>query len=251
MDDERIVAYLLGELPEEESERFEDECYFAGEDWPEEVRAAEHDLVDAYLRKELTPKQRQHFEQNYLTSNERQQRVATAAALLRHVSQIPAPTPIEPTWIKSFIAFWGTQRWALRTGLAVGVVAVVVGGLWLARSRTTSPQTFATLTLTIGDINRAEGTQAGRVRLRPNEDGLRIHLKLPAQPTTASRYRVELVNEEGETSPLTMAGRDAESITVEIPAAQLKRGEYAIRLFAVRPDGTEQRVSGVYLFNVE
>lgn len=93
MDDERIVAYLLGELPEEESERFEDECYFAGEDWPEEVRAAEHDLVDAYLRKELTPKQRQHFEQNYLTSNERQQRVATAAALLRHVSQIPAPTP--------------------------------------------------------------------------------------------------------------------------------------------------------------
>lgn len=251
MTDERIFSYLLGELLEEESERFEDEC-FAGEDWPEEIRLAEDDLIDAYLRNELSPEQRQHFEQNYLTTEARLKRVSMAAALLHQVNATPAPPPAEPTWIKNFIAFWGTRNWAVRAGLAVGVVAVVVGGLWLARSRPTAPHAFATLTLTINvDNNRAEGAQAGRVRLTPDADALRIYLKLPDQSATAARYRVELVNEDGETSPFAVAGRDAESVFVEIPAAQLMRGEYALRLFGVRPDGTEQRVSGVYLFIVE
>jgi hypothetical protein len=250
MTDERIFSYLLRELSEEESERFEEEG-FPREDWPEEVRLAEDDLVDAYLHGELTPEQRRHFEKNYLTTEARLKRVAMAAALIRHVNPTPSPVPARPVWIKSFIAFWGGQGWAARAGLAVGLVAVVVVAVWLVRSRATSPTAFVTLTLTINvDNNRAEGTQAGRVRLTPNSDWLRIYLKLPGQPAAAN-YRVEMVSEDGETSPLTVAGRDAESISVEIPASQLRRGEYALRLFAVRPDGTEQRVSGVYLFIVE
>jgi hypothetical protein len=249
MTDEHIFSYLLGELPEEESERFEEEGS-AREDWPEEVRLAEHELVDAYLRDELTPEQRRHFEQNYLITEARLKRVAMAAALIRHVNPTPAPTPTEPTWIKSFIAFWGARSWALRAGLAVGAVAVVVGAVWLVRSRATHPQVFATLTLNINvNDDRAEGAQAGRVKLTRNTDALRIYLKLPGQPAAAG-YRVELVNEDGETSPLTVAGRDAESVSVEIPSSHLASGEYALRLFAVRPDGTEQRVSGVYLFTV-
>jgi hypothetical protein len=256
MDDERIVAYLLGELPEEESERFEDECYFAGEDWPEEVRAAEHDLVDAYLRQELTPEQRQHFEQNYLKSDERRQRVATAAALLGHVKTIGEENTSEqeqgwPTWINSFIAVWRRQSWAMRAGLAVGVVAVVVGATWLARSRTSTPRSFATLTLTIADSNRAEGGQAGRVTLPPGAGGLRIYLRLPDAAAGAARYRVELEDEEGEKNPVDAVGRDAETVTVEIPAAQLGRGQYALRLFVVSPGGAEQRVSGLYYFMIE
>jgi hypothetical protein len=252
MNDERIVAYLLGELPEEESEQFEEEC-FAGEDWPEEVRAAEHDLVDAYLRKELTPEQRQHFEHNYLTTEKRQKRVATAAALLGHVEKLGGEKTAEqehdwPNWLSGFIAFWRGQSWAMRAGLAVGLIAVVVGTVWLARSRTNPPRVFATLTLTIAEGNRAEGTQEVRVKLPPDADALRIYLKLPARAVGAARYRVELEGEEGEKSPVDVAGRDAETVTIEIPATRLKRGQYALRLFAVRPDGAEQRVSGLYYF---
>ena len=252
MTDERIFSYLLGELPEEESERFDEEG-FAREDWQEEVRLAEDDLVDAYLHGELTPEQHRHFEKNYLTTKARLKRVAMAAALIRHVNPTPSPAPAVPIRIKSFIAFWGSRSWASRAGLAVGVVAVVVVAVWLVRSRTTSPPVFATLTLTINvDNNRAAGAQAGTVRLTANTDSLRIYLKLPGQSgAAAANYRVELLNEAGETRPLTVAGRDAELISVEIPASQLTRGEYALRLFAVRPDGAEQRVSGVYLFIVE
>src|SRR5215218_3051501 len=84
MTDERIIAYLLKELPEEELERFEDEC-FTSEDWPTQISLAEEDLINDYLRKELDPEQRRHFELNYLTTVARMERVRVAAALLRHV----------------------------------------------------------------------------------------------------------------------------------------------------------------------
>lgn len=255
MNDEHIRAYLLGELPGEESERFEEEC-FAGGDWPEEVRAAEHDLVDAYLRNELTPEQRQHFEQNYLTTEKRLKRVATAAALLGHVETLRKEKNSEQEqgrtrWVNSFIAPWHRQSWAVRAGLAVGVVAVVVVAVWLVRSRTSSPRSFATLSLTVADGNRAEGGQSGRVKLPPGADGLRIYLRLPDAAAGATRYRIELENEEGEKNAVDAVGRDAETVTVEIPAAQLGRGQYALRLFAVGPGGAEQRVSGLYYFRIE
>jgi hypothetical protein len=38
---------------------------------------------------------------------------------------------------------------------------------------------------------------------------------------------------------------------VEIPAEELARGRYVLKLFAIKPDGSEQRISGSYFFNVE
>jgi hypothetical protein len=255
MNDERIFAYLLGELPEEESERFEEEC-FASKRWPREIRAAEHDLVDAYLRGELTPEQRLHFERNYLTTDIRLKRVATAAALLRRVHTVEAEetakqTHAESTWFRSFFAAWRWRSWALRAGLAAAVVAVVIGALWLARPRTSPPRNFATFTLTIADSQRNEGVQPARVKLAPGTDALRLYLRLPGEAAGAARYRVELDDEEGERSPVDVAGRDAESVIVEIPAARLKKEQYALRLFAVRPDGAEQRINRLYYFIIE
>ena len=89
MTDEHIIAYLLKELPEEDLERFEDEC-FARESWPDQIELVEEDLIDAYLRNELTPERRQRFENHYLTTQARQERVIMAAALLRHVDEYNA-----------------------------------------------------------------------------------------------------------------------------------------------------------------
>lgn len=252
MTDERIFAYLLGELSEEESERFDEEC-FVGEGW-EQISLAEEDLIDAYLHQHLTPEQRRNFERHYLTTGARRQRVAQSAVLLRHVDALrreeaPTPKSVKPAWIKSFIAFGGSRHWALRVGLAVGILLVVAGGLWSYGIRMMSPRGLATLNLTIsGDSSRSEGTPPGRVKLPLAAGTLRIYLKLPDR-SAAANYRVELMAED-ETSPLSVTGRDAESISVDIPAAQLRRGQYVLKLFEIRPDGTEQR-KGLYYFNVE
>src|SRR5215210_4154430 len=88
MTDENIIAYLLEELPDEDAEQFEDAC-FAEESWPSRLDLAEEDLIDAYLRNELTPERRQRFERNYLTTPAREERVILAAALLRQVDEHP------------------------------------------------------------------------------------------------------------------------------------------------------------------
>ena len=257
MTDERITAYLLGELTDEESARFEEQC-FAREEWPAEVSLAEDDLIDAYLQGELTAERRRLFEQNYLTTGERCRRVATAAGFLRHVGSLGAnkdvaPEPARQSWAARFNAFLGSGNWALRAGLAFGVVVLIAGAVWVLRSRTASPRAVATLTLTLSDeATRAEGVRAPRVSLPADADTLRIHLKLPDPSLArAARYRAELVDEEGGASPAPAALGDSESVTVDLPAARLQRGQYALRLFTSGPDGAEQRVRGSYYFIVE
>lgn len=259
MTDERITAYLLGELPDEESERFEEEC-FAAEEWPAEVGLAEEDLIDAYLRSELSDQRRRLFEQNYLTTEERRRRVAMAAGLLRHVDSLAAEkdvaparrSPAEPNWAARFVAFWGGHGWVMRAGLAVGVVALVAGTVWVLRSRTVSPRSFATLTLSVSADSRAEGARAARLRLPADADTLRIRLRLPdPSDAQAAGHRIELIDEGGAARPLDAGGRDEESVTVDIPAAQLARGQYALRLLAVGRDGTERRIAGLYYFIIE
>jgi len=258
MTDERIIAYLLEELPEDELERFEDEC-FAQDSWPaEQINVVEEDLIDAYLRDELTPERRQRFERNYLTTEARQERVIMAAALLRHIDEhngasrpAVAVRPTELTAAERFRAFWNNQTWALRAAASIAVVAVIASALWLFLFRAPSLRSFATLTLAISNINRAEGAQADKVKLPSDAEALKVSLTLPRQAPPAARYRVELEDDNGKTESVEVVGNDAQSVLVVIPAARLARGQYALKLFAIKADGDDQRINGSYFFNVE
>ena len=257
MTEERIIAYLLEELPEDESGRFEEEC-FAQESWPSRLNLVEEDLIDDYLRHELSPEQRRRFEQNYLTTAARRERVLVAAALLRHLGDCQDDTPVEVvpeltrrTWVERFRAFWGGQGWPLRALVPVGLVCVIAASLWFALPRsTTTPRVF-TLALTASASNRAEGSQPVAVKIPGDVDRLKISLMLPERTPPAARYRVEVDNDRGETVPLEVDAQDDRSVSVVLPANRLARGQYALNLFAVKPDGAEQPVGGGYFFNVE
>ncbi|MFL6228277.1 MAG: hypothetical protein ACJ741_05825 [Pyrinomonadaceae bacterium] len=252
----RVVSYLLGQMSEEESEQFEDEC-FAQKNWPSQVDLAEEDLIDAYLHDELQPEQRRLFERNYLTTEARQERVMVSAALLRQVCERDAlAAPSAPmreagTWAERLRAFWGGHTRGLRAASAVAALVIVVSGSWLYLARIRPPRAVATLRLTSSVINRSEGVHARTIKLPPDADALRVFLVLPDHATPALRYRVELDNEAGETTPLDVEGQDAGAISVLLPASRLPRGQYAMTLFAVGDDGAEQPVYGSYIFAVE
>jgi methionine-rich copper-binding protein CopC len=281
MTNEYIIAYLLEELPEEESERFETEC-FAQESWPAQINLVEEDLIDAYLRDELSQERRRRFEQYYLTTAARQERVVMASAFLRHIDEqtvieeqsvaneqpavdehptideppAAATTKVEPppaklTLAERFRLFWGGQSLALRTAMALAAIAIIGGAVWFSLLRTPRPRTFATLTLTNVESNRAEGAPASKVKLPLGVDALRIYLTLPERLPPRARFRVEWENVDGAIKPLEIAGQDARSVSVVIPAAQLTPGQYALNLFVIKTDGTELPVSGSYFFIVE
>jgi hypothetical protein len=253
----RVASYLLGQMSEEESERFEDEC-FAQKSWPSQIKLVEDDLIDAYLHKELPPEHRRLFEQNYLTTEARQERVMVAAALLHQICE--RDTLIEPsenvgregrTWAERLKAFWLGGR-GLRAASALAVLIVVVGGLWLYLSRVRPPRAVATLRLTSTIIKRAPGSPPQTIKLPPDADALRVSMALPDRADPAPHYRVELDDEEGETAKLAVEGQDAQAVSVLIPAARLARGrQYVLTLLAVRADGQEQPGYGTYTFVVE
>ena len=117
-DDQRIMPYLLG-VPDERL----DELAVADDNFAARLAAAENDLVEAYVRGELSGESRERFESFYLTSEERREKVRFAEAFLLWSSAIPAPADAR----RRPHGRWPVPRWAL--GLAACLALLVSGGL--------------------------------------------------------------------------------------------------------------------------
>src|SRR5689334_400392 len=81
----RLRQYLLRDLPDREQEEVEAEL-FAEDSGAEQLSAAEDELIDAYVRNELSARERTLFETSFVTSSRIAQRVQMAGALLSHVA---------------------------------------------------------------------------------------------------------------------------------------------------------------------
>jgi anti-sigma factor RsiW len=89
-----IRSYLLGALPEDDKARLE-AAYFDDPALADDIAAVEHDLLDEYVRQELSVEERRRFEQYYLASPLHRERTAVAAAL-RAASGAHAPDATVP-----------------------------------------------------------------------------------------------------------------------------------------------------------
>jgi hypothetical protein len=78
-DEQLIIGYLLGALPEAETERL-DELSLTDDEFAEALRAVENDLVDAYVRGELSGQRLESFKAHYLASPARREKVQLAQA---------------------------------------------------------------------------------------------------------------------------------------------------------------------------
>ena len=75
-----IRDYLLGQLPESETERL-DELSIADDECAERIRAVEHDLADGFARGELEGAVLEQFRSRYLTTPRRREATRFAEAL--------------------------------------------------------------------------------------------------------------------------------------------------------------------------
>jgi len=81
-DTERLHRYLLGSLSAAEDDAVE-AAYLAGDDAFRRLLAAEEELIDAYVAGALSETDRRRFEEHFLASPARRERVAFARALAR------------------------------------------------------------------------------------------------------------------------------------------------------------------------
>jgi len=135
-DTERLHRYLLGRLSAAEDDAVE-AAYLAGDDAFRRLLAAEEELIDAYVAGALSEADRRRFEEHFLASPARRERVAFARALARlppaetssaAATQAPAPTRPRPRHL----------AWA---GLAAALMLALLGSAGLLiRSRALSTE---------------------------------------------------------------------------------------------------------------
>jgi hypothetical protein len=86
IDEKLMTDFLLGNLPEEEIERL-DELSLSDDEFVSQLQLVDNDLVDAYVRGELSGTTLTQFKSNYLKSPKRQEKVAFAEALQKQINK--------------------------------------------------------------------------------------------------------------------------------------------------------------------
>jgi hypothetical protein len=134
LNNEQLIArYLLGELSEEQQVEIEDRA-FADKEYLASITAVENDLIDEYVRHELSETDRRNFESRFLGSSERRKRIEFAKALA-HISPVPAKTvvhqPVSWSWRESLYAFISSLNPAAKVALFAAMLLLLVGGAWL------------------------------------------------------------------------------------------------------------------------
>jgi hypothetical protein len=121
---ERALEYLLGELPEQEAAEFEELC-FVDDELFEETSALENDLIDSFVRGELSEAERRQFEKGYLVSPARWANVEFSRALAEHLSTLKAEKITSER--EAGPAFLSFQRWPRlrRSRLAWAAAALI------------------------------------------------------------------------------------------------------------------------------
>ena len=80
ISDQNLRSYFLGTLAAEDAERLEEECA-ADAELTEQAQIVESELADDYLRGSLSANERRLFEENYLTTDARQEKLRLAGIL--------------------------------------------------------------------------------------------------------------------------------------------------------------------------
>lgn len=222
-DAQVLVHYLLGRLPEEESERL-DELSIADAEFAWRLRAAENDLVDAYVRGELSGDTLERFRSSYLASAERREKVTFADTLLAFenrtapASHAAAYAPPRPTMGSSTPA----SRWRVLAiprsipqwgFVAAALLMAVVAGYFVVENRRL--------------LRQVSHTQAQQATLEQREQDLQRRLQEQTSVTAGVREELtRLRNSLAGGRPLRLPSflllpqtrGDGQIATVSVPA---------------------------------
>jgi hypothetical protein len=277
VDDQALTAYLLGELPSEQTEQF-DELSVADDDVAARLERVETDLVDAYVRGELSNATREKFEKAYLSSPLRRQRLAFAQQFQQHLPrQVVAARPEKASWWQMF----RLPQFALAGALAM---LVVVGLLWqrslhprqgpsvatvqppVATPATVAPKSpeapsqaqpapsipVSVIAFVLAPQLR-DASQPPRLELPPATT--RVDVRLELEGNDFPRYRVSLKTlkqdkalwQSAPVAPVTKG--QTSTLSVRVPAKVFASGMNQFELTGIPATG-EAEFAGNYVFKV-
>jgi len=239
-DQTRIREYLLDKLSDDEREKIE-ERLMVEDALFEELEILKGELVEEYREGELTGRDRESFEAGFLSSADGRQRQLFAVAidaLERHRQ------PQRVGFLERVSAFFRKPEWAIPS---VALAAVIIAALiWISIRQ--QPARYVAVILTSSAVTRStDDVSYPTIPLPADARELRVSLALPQPATPGTHYRIVLDNRHDQTS-LQPSAQDANSVSVVIPAQQVRAGLYALVIYEIKADGTERQIPGSYKF---
>lgn len=238
--------YLLGQLTDDEEQKLEERLLIE-DDFLQEVELTKDELAQEYASGELTTKERQWLQKNFLASPEGKQRHEFAKTFDNYVKNAQRQ---QSTSLIERLRNLFTQPKFL-TAASTAAVAVIAIGVYLQIQRTPTPRSFANLTVTSSQGTRSTGPGSEVQSVKLREDALKLTLMLPQAVSAGVAYRVEVLSDDNVTRTFETSAGDTQSISVQIPAGQLPRGQYVATVSTIDANGNPQRIPGNYNFIVE
>ncbi len=127
-------SYLYSDLEAVDRDELEDRL-FADSAFAEQLEDFENDLVDSYIREEMSGHERDAFETRYLVSASHRQKVTVAKVLhdkkLVGTRQQPGVVEgSEPGFWTAIVHAWQNRNFALASGLAAAILVGILGTWW-------------------------------------------------------------------------------------------------------------------------
>jgi hypothetical protein len=274
-----MVRYLLGELSDREREDLEKQYFIHQQAW-EELEAVENDLIDAYVKEQLSSNERQLFESYFLRSERRRQRVEFARTLmdskLRQETDAPGSAPVSSSpALRSPSRFWWSNArlpWFASAAALVLIAFLVwqnhrlqsqVGQLQFLQGQASDPATVPPAhnpEIAVISLALSPGLLRGS---SPNNDLAKIHigsapsivlLALSLERTSNSQFQLILQTPEGRVIQ-QMNGVHSKSspdgtqiVTMIVPSSLLTTGDYIIKVVA--SNGRRSEILDSYAFSV-
>lgn len=200
-DNKKIIeAFLFGEMTAKERSEFEDR-FAADADLFEEIKAFENDLIEKYVRGWMDPDSRARFENSFLTTKKRRERIEFARNLVANLDERRESVGDDLIVNAPGFSFWEkTRGWflILKHGFALAAVLLIsILGGWLiyrnfdndipesVQNRTDSSEEQAPSSP--GSLPVPEVTQPAKIEEPPekNADHTQEHDEVPveASPT--------------------------------------------------------------------
>jgi hypothetical protein len=124
-----LKSYLLGDLNPDEQLRLEQRLMIDSAAC-QELLYIEDELIDDYLEGGLSKRDKERFENVFLSAPERKQKLRFAKSLKRYMAENVPKKTLWDSWSNSWSSFWHHQTPALKWALAASLLMLIAGGFW-------------------------------------------------------------------------------------------------------------------------
>jgi hypothetical protein len=256
LGDDRLAAYLLGRLSPEQEDTVEIE-YLGAADACDRLEAAEDELIDAYVAGRLAADDVPRFEERFLASPARRERVAFARALRTLVAQKAERPATRRSWLllpaAAVVPVALAAGWSLLTVRDLRIEVTRQHEQQAAREResaedhariasleqelTRSRPTAAIVTWRLAPGFERDATTPARLTVPADAGGVRLQLSLATDATGPYVARVETAEGRVVAELHGLHARESGGPVVEVvvPAASLPPGTYVVIVRAGQP----------------